>query len=190
MTTVSQAEFARRLGTARSYITALKAADRLVLTADGAAVELEASLQRIEETRDPKRSDVAERHASNRSATLLAAAAAVQTVSHIPAPSSDDEAISFQAARALKEKYAAKTARLDYEKAIGKLIERQAVEAAIEDVVTMCRERLEQLPYRVAPLLVEKPLDTVRATLKAEIREVLNELHSEFSTRIKELTPC
>ena len=52
MTAVTQADLARHLGTTRSYITALKAADRLVCL-DGGKIDLEASLTRIEATRDP-----------------------------------------------------------------------------------------------------------------------------------------
>lgn len=190
MTTVTQADLARHLGTSRSYITALKAADRLVLADDGQGIDLEASLARIEATRDPQRADVAERHASARAGTLLAASQAqAQAARPPPDPPEPEDANSYQAARALKEKYAAKTARMEYERAIGQLIERQAVEDAIEDVMTLVRQQLEQMPNRVSPQLIAQPLDTVRATLKREIRDLLTEMVREFSVRLKEMQP-
>lgn len=188
MTTVTQADLARHLGVSRSYITALKAADRLVLADDGQGIDLEASLARIEATRDPQRADVAERHASARAGTLLAASQA-QAARPPPDPPDPEDANSYQAARALKEKYAAKTARMEYERAIGQLIERQAVEDAIEDVMTLVRQQLEQMPNRVSPQLIAQPLDTVRATLKREIRDLLTEMVREFSVRLKEMQP-
>lgn len=200
MTTVSQADLARHLGTTRSYITALKAADRLVFSADGKGIDLEASLARIEATRDPQSAAVSERHANARAGLLLAAS---QSVSHPPAPQPalsaltdhaqapepDENANSYQAARAIKEKYAAKTARLEYERAIGKLVEKDAVDAAVEDVVTLVRQSLEQLPHRLAATLAHQPIDSVRATLKTEIRDLLSEMAREFSTRLKDLQP-
>jgi hypothetical protein len=188
MTTVTQADLARHLGTSRSYITALKAADRLVLADDGKGIDLEASLARIEATRDPQRADVSERHANARAGTLLAASQAKEEASTPPpAHPEPEDANSYQAARALKEKYAAKTARMEYERAIGKLIERQAVEDAIEDVMTIVRQQLEQMPNRVSPQLIDQPLDTVRATLKREVHDILTEMVREFHVRLKEM---
>jgi transcriptional regulator with XRE-family HTH domain len=188
MTTVSQAELARRLGTTRSYITALKANGRLVFSEDGSGLDLEASLARIEATRDPQRADVAERHATARAATLTAVSVAQQETARTSHPvSDDDDANSYQAARAIKEKYAAKSARMEYERAIGKLIEKESVEIAVEDLMTAVRQSLEQLPHRVAPQLTDQPLDTVRATLKREVRDILSEMVREFSNRLKEI---
>ena len=56
-TAVTQAEFARILKVARSYVTALKKADRLVLNAIG-NVLVDESIKRIAETSDPNRDDV------------------------------------------------------------------------------------------------------------------------------------
>lgn len=190
MTAVTQADLARHLGTTRSYITALKAADRLVCL-DGGKIDLEASLTRIEATRDPQRQDVSERHASARAGLLLAQSQAVESVTQPPPAADDpDDAAnhSYQAARAVKEKYAAKQARLEYERAIGKLIERDAVAAAIDDVMTIVRQSLEQQPHRLAPQLIEQPIDTVRAILKREIRDILGEMAREFSSRLQELS--
>jgi hypothetical protein len=191
MTTVTQAELARNLGVSRSYVTALKAADRLVISDDGSGIELEASLARIDATRDPQRVDVSERHASARAGTLLKASQAnPEENKPPPAPPADrGDPNSYQAARAIKEIYAAKTARMEYERSIGQLLDRQAVENAVEDTMTVVRQHLEQMPNRLSPQIIGQPLDAVRATIKREVNATLTEMVREFKARLQELTP-
>lgn len=170
---VSQAEFARMEGKSRSYITALKNAGRLVM--QGNNVDVEASRASIAGTADPNRDDVVKRWADSR-----------------PKPqdetsSSDKIGNSYQAARAVKEKFAAMSAKLDYERAIGKLVEKSDVDAAVADVVTAFRQRLENLPHRTAPELVAKDLDAIRAILKQEVHGALAEMEREFSKLIESL---
>lgn len=193
---ITQVDLARQLGVAKSYITALKKADRLVFTQDG-RIDKEASLRRIEETRDPHRDDVATRHAAARAKTAASQtdattphAATIQHAAQPPAPPpQQDEAIghSYQAARAVKERYAALTARLQYNREAGILIERAAVEAAVEDIVIALRHALEQHPHRLAPELVGQDLDTIRATLKRETTAALAALAAGFKTRLQEI---
>ena len=66
---VTQAEFARQCGWAKSYVTALKAAGRLVMDEFG-RVLVEASLRRIDETKDPNRADVADLQLEERGGAL------------------------------------------------------------------------------------------------------------------------
>lgn len=175
---VTQAEFARLQGMARSYITAQKQAGRLVMVGD--KVDVEASRARIAETSDPNRDDVKQRWEEQR--PPVAAANAENS-----ANSGDKIGSSYQAARAVKEKFAAMTAKLDYERAIGKMVERNDVEAAIEDVTSAIRQALEQMPHRTAPELVGKDLDAIRATLKQEIHGALAEMEREFTKRLNQM---
>ena len=165
-TAVTQAEFARHIGVARSYVTALKKADRLVLNAIG-NVLVEESKKRIAETADPNRDDVAARHAEARGDA---------TVNPENEPKTEDETPGghdYHKARAQKEHYFAEQARIDYERAIGNLIEKADAAAAIED--------------RTAPELVGKDLDAIRATLKQEIHNALADMEREFSKRIEQM---
>lgn len=173
MTTVSQAEFARMEGKARSYITALKTAGRLVMTADG-KVDVEASRARIAGTSDPNRDDVSKRWAETRATPEEPSAA-------------DKIGSSYQAARAVKEKFAAMTAKLDYERAIGKMVEKTEVANAIEDVTSVIRQALENLPHRTAPELVGKDLDAIRATMKQEVHAALADMEREFTKRLNQM---
>lgn len=167
MTTVTQAEFARMEGKARSYITALKGAGRLVMTADG-KVDVEASRARIAGTGDPNRDDVAQRWAEQRPNS---------TVNPENADNSKDKiGNSYQAARAVKEKFSALQAKLEYERAIEKVVEISDVDRRVEDRFMMFRQALENMPNRTAPELVGKDLDAIRATLKQEIHGALLDL--------------
>lgn len=69
MSSESKSAFARRLGVAPSYVTKLAQEGRLVVV-DG-QVEVEASLARMEATKDPNRDDVRQRHAQARDAKRL-----------------------------------------------------------------------------------------------------------------------
>lgn len=199
-TGISQAEFARQIGVAKSWVTALKTAGRLVLAADG-KVDAAASIARIAATGDPNRDDVARRHAAARARHESGpahpqASPTDQAPSKAPSDQAppaaaldtpDEVGNTYQAARAVKEKYAAMTARLEYQRAAGKVIDRDAVAAAIEDIVIALRQGLEQQPYRLAPELVGQDLDSIRSTLKREITAVLAAMSKDFHSRLQQI---
>lgn len=181
---VTQAEFARMEGKARSYITALKHAGRLVMVGD--KVDVEASRARIAATADPNRDDVALRHAADRGAPNPAVDTQKTEKITEETPESSPESHDYQRSRAKKEHYLAEQARIEFEQQIGKLVEKSDVDAAVADVVTLFRQRLENIPYRFAPELVSKDLDTIRAILKQEVHGALAELERELSRQIEQ----
>lgn len=177
---VTQSEFSRIYGVGRSYVTALKKADRLVLDERG-QVLVEASIQRINETADPNRDDVAARWAAERQATPPAAP--VEPPEDEPTQGGHD----YQKSRAQKEHYLAEQARIQFERDVGKLVEKSEVEAAVGDLVTTFRQTLENLPHRTAPELVGKDLDAIRATLKQEVHAALADMEREFTKRLNQM---
>lgn len=70
MSRESKSAFARRMGVAPSYVTKMKDEGRLVVV-DG-QIEVEASLARMDATKDPNRDDVRQRHAKARDAKRMA----------------------------------------------------------------------------------------------------------------------
>lgn len=166
---VTQSEFSRIYGVGRSYVTALKKADRLVLDERG-QVLVEASIQRINETADPNRDDVAARWAA-------------EPPEYEPIPGGHD----YQKSRAQKEHYLAEQARIQFERDVGKLVEKSEVASAIEDVTSVIRQTLENLPHRTAPELVGKDLDAIRATLKQEVHAALADMEREFTKRLNQM---
>lgn len=167
----TQAEFARLLGVAKSYVTKLKEHGRLVMSADGKLVDIEASKARIAATADPGKPDVSSQWEKPTES----------------AEEVDGGSKSYQDARADKEFYAAKMAKLEYERAIGKLVDKAEVQAVVEDVITQFRQGLENLPYRLAPELVGQDLDGIRAALKQEVFDSLAKMQRGFVRQMEEI---
>lgn len=173
MKTATQSEFARLIGVQKSYVTKLKEQGRLVMSADGKLVDVEASKQRIQQTADPNRDDVSQRFEKPKAPDANRQAG--------------DIGNSYQAARAVKEKYSAMQAKLEYERAIGKLVDKAEVQAVVEDVITQFRQGLENLPYRLAPELVGLDLDGIRAALKQEVFDSLAKMQRGFLRQMDEI---
>jgi len=171
---VTQAEFARLEGVAKSYVTALKTAGRLVITAEG-LVDVDASRARLAQTADPSKEAVAKRHAAARGKKQ-----------DDPPPQNQTEKIgsSYQAARAVKEKYAAMQAKLDYERAVGEVINREAVQFMATDIATTFRVQMSSLPDTLAPPLAAMSNETdIRLLIADAIETALNDL----SAKLKEI---
>lgn len=159
---VTQAEYARRRGLSKSYITKLKADGRLVLSADGLVVVDETDAL-IAETADHTRADVAERHAAARGAAREVA--------------EEDESppaggAKFQHSRALKAEYDALQAKITYERDIGELIHRAQVVKVVTDSLSTLNSALDNMATRLPSLVVGVPdIDTVRARVMEEIEQ-------------------
>lgn len=187
MSTMSQADFARAQGWARSYVTELKRAGRLVMTADGKRVEVELSLQRIEQSRSPDKSGVAERHAAGRAHQSGAA----ESGNGAADDEDDDEPIAradYQAARARREEANAKRAEIELAEMTGRLLVAEEVEAVIADAVTTFRVVMEGVGAIVAPqVAAESDPAECRHLIDEQVRAALAELADQLSgaTRVR-----
>lgn len=185
-------EFAALAGVKPGYVSQLKAAGRLVL-GQGGLIDADASLARIEATRDPSKAGVAARHAAARAAAAPAPDPAAATATAAPqapaaalaAPDPDPTAragSSYQSARAVRERFLALQAKLDYEQAIGKLLPAAEVESALASAVTTLRGRLEALPDTLGPqLAAEADEARCRALLAESIEHALDDLARQFA---------
>lgn len=170
MTTgISQAEFARQIGVDRAHVTRLKQAGRLVMADDG-KVDAAASCARIAATADPNRDDVAARHAAARGGKV-----SPQETAPPPAAQPEDKVgNSYQAARAVKEKYLALDAKIDYEKKVGNLIPKEDVDAALKAMGAAVRSAMEIFPDQVAPIVAPVlEIEEVHNLLAQACRDVL-----------------
>jgi len=142
-TLVSQAEFARRQGWAKSYVTQLKQAGRLVMARKGRRelVDVQASLERIDATRDQNRDDVRRRHEQARHG------------GQPPTDRAEQIGKTFAAARSVRERYNALKAKVEYEQLIGRLLDADAVRRAALDAGATLRATLENIPDQLAPQL-------------------------------------
>jgi hypothetical protein len=173
--TATQTEFARQLGVRKSYVTKLKQTGRLVLTEDGKRVVVEASKQRIAETKDPNRADVVERHAAAREQLPSNGNGAGEPAAgdDTPVPG---QRLTHAEAKAQKEFYLAENARLDYEERCGKLLPRDRVRQVVADAFATTRITLESLPALLAPTIANRDEQRVQALLAEHIELALAEL--------------
>lgn len=162
---MTQAQYAAHRGVARSYVTKLKQDGRLVMTGDG-QVDVAASDAQISQTSDPGRDDVSARHQASRSSAQA---------------TSDGVGNSYQAARAVKERFLALEAKRAYEQATGLLRDGREVEAVVATAMTELRQRLESLAGTMAPELAAMTDEgRVRAFLRDEINHALETAAHHF----------
>lgn len=191
--TATFAEFARLARFKPSYVTQLKRDERLVLTEDGKAVKVPESLERIRETRDPGRQDVAERHASEREITVPVPPAKLPEAESSLDPEDYEEVDlggagpSYQRARAVKEHFLAMKEKRDYEISMGKLMDAEEVGAVVADAVTALRASLELIPdVYAAQLAAESGEASVRAVLADAIQHALEEASRQLAKLARE----
>jgi hypothetical protein len=186
MTTLNQSQFAKHIGVTKGYITQLKQAGRLVMTQND-LVDVEASQLRIKETEDANRDDVAKRHAENRGQPLrVAPVSDYSAPTGTNTPSNQDKAgMSLQAARAVKENYQARMAKIEYEKAIGALINADEAKIWAADIGATFSSGLESLSGRLASELAMKEASVIRARLTEAFKELLNNVSDKIESGMK-----
>jgi hypothetical protein len=188
--------FARILDRSPSYITELKAAGRLVLTDDG-KVDVDASLALIKATADPAKDGVRARHAASREGSGAVAPPAAPERDEAPdstpqtyPPAGDRIGSTYQASRAVRERYLAMEAKRAYEVAIGKLLDAGEVQTVVASATTSLRTALENLPTRLAPELAAITDEAKTRGLLAEaIANVLADLSRQFDALSRQASP-
>ena len=185
----SKRAFAARVGYSQPYISKLAKEGRLVLEGSGptSRVIIAESLKLMEQT-GGSRPDVAARFAqerANRAKTQSGEYAGIGNAKQIDsgaivqAAGATDSSIdkigsNYQAARAVKEKYAALTAKASYETMIGNLIPREDVDAAMRFVGAAVRSAMDVFPDQQAPVLCAiADIHEVRSMLADACRNVL-----------------
>lgn len=199
---MSIGQFNSHMGYKGRYAYQLAKDGRLVLADDGKHVLVAESIKRIEETRDPSRSAVTERHALGRGYAVGG-----------PGTAEDDEAqdgaqvppqrpgavagaaagsYQFQDARAKKEHYAALREEASFRKEAGELIEVGEVTGAFADAAAKVAGVLDALPATVGPMLAGQTQEEVMRVLgeqmdiaRAEMAAAINKLAADIEERQK-----
>lgn len=153
--------YAQRRGVSHTAVAKALKTGRIGLEADG--------------TIDPLKADAQWTRNTLPSQKLNASKAATAPVS-TPVAAPD-----YQTSRAMREAYAARLTKLDFEERAGKLLDADAVKAKHFTLARLLRDRLQQIPRKLAPEIVasvvEKPDQrAVEDLLMAAIREALMEL--------------
>lgn len=204
MALVRQSEFAQLNGIDKAHVTRLKQAGRLVM--DGKLVDVEASLALIRQTAHGSFVSKLVKGGVNSASTTSQRPAETglervandsvglpnldqQKNAEKPAflPNSQNDqteraTMSLQTARAVKENYNARMAKLDYERESGKLIDADAARLFAADLGATFRATLEILPDRIAAELVPlNNIEAIRATLVEAFEHVLLDLAHKIS---------
>lgn len=196
MSTESQAEFARRIGMARSRITQLKQAGRIVMAADGKRVEVEASIAKINATADPGRMDVAERHAAERHAAGKPGAApniGAQAPNTPPESPNMDAGLGVEPsgrakAKALLMHYENSSLKLEMALRRGLRFERAAVKREAASLGAMLRAGIERVIDQTAPRLAAAGNDLQRRQIvEAELRRLKHMIKREMPRALRRM---
>jgi hypothetical protein len=182
---VSLKAFADMLGCKPSYVTQLKKDGRLILTADGRRVYPAASVAKIEETRDPSKAGVAQRHAASqaaRAAALMAAPEARDAASDDGENEAPDDSPEYQLWRARGERAKALRAEMLLQQEAGNLVELSMLSALVGDVISMLGQRLDNLAYPLGQTLSpESDPQRCTALLKSEFDSLRRALAEDFT---------
>ena len=195
MTEETKSAFAARIGRAPSYVTKLKDTGRLVMAADGKRVDAEASLRLIDQTAG-NRPDVSDRWKAARVAQTPPAVggdipAPEKTPQRATAQAEAAEKIgsSLQAARAVKEKYAAMTAKIEYEKLIGELEATEKVHLDLRSFGAALRSAMDVFPDQVTPLVAPTlDMHEVHEILTQNCNDVLRHVADEI-LKLRHINP-
>jgi len=201
MTTATFSKFARILGVSPSYVTKLREDQRLVLTDDGKAVQVEASRQRIKETESGRPQHVAGRrkHSARRArgaavesgaAPSAAPAPASEPPSVLPEEGGETPAIGTRAYWERREAAArAETREIELAKLKGELVETAAVHDAGAEVGTAIRTVLENLADQLAPVLAaEQEEPNVHRILRENMDTALHDIIARLEAATRALT--
>jgi len=85
--------------------------------------------------------------------------------------------VTYQKSRAVKESYAARLRKIEYEQKMGTVVNKEGVEKAAFGVSRILREKLKALPNRLAP----------KVTMVTDQKENFKILTDEVESVIKEI---
>lgn len=194
----TRAEFARIMGWSASYVTQLAREGRLVFTEDGRHVRVAESIQRYNDTADPDKQGVRERHAATRAARHgRAAPAGTLTVTAAAGQNGHDEdddeegdgsgsdgggdlSVEIQRARLARLRFQAMKERLDYMERVRKLVSADEARALAASMGAIVRRKLEALPQILAAQSSDGDRERIYAIASDQVEQALSDLANEI----------
>ncbi|MDA8129666.1 MAG: hypothetical protein M0Z73_13350 [Betaproteobacteria bacterium] len=159
---VTQAELARRLKVTRGAVSKAVKSGRITPDEDGLFDPAEAELQWIANSRP--------------------------NVKATQSPAAKSRASGYADARARKENALASMAELRLAQAAGTLMEKSDVDFILADTGATLRALMENLPDRLAPLIVGlRDMEAIHAAISEAADHVLSELSAHCARRAAEL---
>lgn len=154
MTVITKSEFARHIKRSHQYVSALIKQGRVVISkVDGREmVELETSLAKIAATADPANNPATTMpRADGRTTASVGMTLRQEGVAEDDSTQHTQSSVTYQKSRAVKESYAARLRKVEYEEKMGAVVRKDGVEKASFGVARILREKLKALPNRLAP---------------------------------------
>lgn len=173
---VSIRAYAQHRGVSHEAVRKAIAAGRITLEPDGTIDPAKADAQWNQRTR------VAQQPVSQ--ATTKATTKATTANAAAQAAGEDVLSANYHKARTVREAYAAKLAKLEYEERLGKLINADEVQVTVFNLARRLRDRMQQIPRQVSAQIVAavaanpNPRE-VEDILDQAIRDALIEISSE-----------
>lgn len=181
MTTETKSQFAKRINRVPSYVTELISHGRIVLTADGKRVEVEASLEKIEATASGVKPAVAARHEAARNSTAQKPARKKRVSAEVVEGSRQFYERTYQQA---KNDHKA----LSFDLVLGHRFELTDVRREALALGNTLRASLERLVDQTAPRLAVMRSPKERAALlKIEIIKLNRVIKAEFPRAMRRL---
>lgn len=161
-------EYAARKGWTQPYVSQLVKAGRIPL-APGAQkrIDPEAADAALAATADPSRLATVARHAQDR-----ARKGGASSVDMGPVTGGE-----YHLAKTESERFRAKTAEMEYRKAMGELVERTAYDAGLIEALGPIVSRLDSMVVRMSPKLInQSEVGAIAAVLSAEVTAIRQEI--------------
>lgn len=192
MSVLSKSDFARKIDRSHQYVSSLIKKGLIVLTKqDGREmVEVEASLAKIAAYADPANNPAATMpRADGRTKTSVGMAIRQNgTPATEPDPMSGQSSTTaqYQKSRAVKESYAARLRKVEFEEKMGMIVHKEGIEKASFGVARILREKLKAVPNRLAPkvtvvtdqkenfIILTEEMEGVIREIQAAIAEIIN----------------
>lgn len=182
---MSLSQFNKHMGFKGRYVYQLRDEGRLVLATDGKSVLVAESLARIQETKDPSRAAVADRHAKARGYEIGASEEAEKIDSS--ADETSASSYDFQGGKAKKEHYAALREEAAYHKDIGNLMDADEAIGAFADAGAKVAAVLDAVPATVGPMLAGLDPSEVIRVLTEQMDIARSELSGAMSKLAEEI---
>lgn len=186
--TMTLSQFNKHMGFKGRYVYQLRDEGRLVLATDGKSVLVAQSLARIQETKDPSRAAVADRHAKQRGYEIGASEEADKSDSGADEVSASS--YDFQGGKAKKEHFAALREEAAYHKEIGNLMDADEAIGAFADAGAKVAAVLDAVPATVGPMLagleqaeVIRVLAEQMDIARSELSVAMSKLAAEIAQR-------
>lgn len=182
---LTRSDFARLKGWSKGYVSKLGSQGRLLLSPDGTLVDVTATLALLTRSSDPSKAYVAQRNAAGRVERDVG-----RHVRH-DAPAADDAAAggaspggssddSYARNKARREGSLAEMAELELQERLGKVIDRERVEATVESLYRTLRDALLGLPTRLAPEIAAM---TDSFEIEVKMRDAIRSLLTDLANK-------